>query len=109
MIKDIHRTQGELAKRHDEMAALLNRHSDQLDRHTVQIDALFEMGQQHTRDIAWLKEHVFTKEAQKRMFDTLDFLVYRMQKMSDDHDAAIEWLKRHELRLDRLEAHTGLA
>lgn len=93
----------------EEVAVKVDGLVEETARHTSQIEALFEMSQQHGRDITWLKENVFTKEAQKRMFDALDFLMHRMQKMSDDHDAAIEWLKRHENRLDRLETHTGLA
>ncbi|MFH1425843.1 MAG: hypothetical protein ABIG66_00205 [Candidatus Kerfeldbacteria bacterium] len=39
---------------------------------------------------------------------TLDYLVTNTTKLREDHDATIEWLKRHERRFDRLEAHNGL-
>lgn len=116
MIRDIHRKQGELGasqvtmiKRQDEMIRDIH-------RHTVQIDALFETVQDHTRRLERLEENVLTKADGRKMMEMLDFLVLKMTKMSDDHDAAIEWLKRHEerfhsheTRIGRLEAHPRLA
>ncbi len=91
-----------------EMIREIHQHTSQIEHHTVQIDALFVMSQEHARDITWIKDNMFTKQEGRKMMDTLDFLVSKFTLLEQEGLAATEWLKRNETRIGRLETHVGL-
>lgn len=77
---------------HDQRFDEVDERFDAIDRRFEEVDARFEQAE---RQNAQRYDDIMT---------VLDNLQHRLVKIDDDHVAMIQWLKRHEERLDALEA-----
>ncbi|MFH0819312.1 MAG: hypothetical protein V1898_04920 [Patescibacteria group bacterium] len=70
---------------------------NKLDIHMAQII-------KNTEDIDWIKKNMVTKADHQDVLNILDSISTTVNIIRQDHYSAIEWLKRHELRITNIES-----
>jgi len=84
----------------------LEEHDERFEKVDKRLDRQMVAILDNREDINWIKENIVTKDNHQEVISRLDEIVLIVSEIREDHFFAIEWLKKHELRIANLEART---